>query len=153
MASFVYDTAKQDYEEGRKIAEIEHNAEIVATRATMSKNDNPMVDLRWKIVDGNDTDKIVFDRLTFSANAIFRIDQFCKALGLDPAKEFGGQSIDIAFLVGWAEKLIGECATIKVRMGKASQSDDGEIYPPRPEVAKYSPYGSAKSVGELLDIG
>ena len=92
-------------------------------------------------------------RLTFSANAIFRIDNFCEALGKDAAKEFGGQEIDVAFLTDWAETLLGEMATISVKMGKpSSNADSGEVYPPKPEVKKYAPFGSAKSVGDLLDI-
>lgn len=150
--AFVYTTASAEAEEARKIALADHNAEIVAAQATEAKSGNAMINLRWKITEGNDQDKIVFDRIVFATGSIYRLDQFCAAIGRDPAKDFADTTLDVAFLTGWAESLLGEQATIKVGLDKGSTGDDGTAYPPKPEVKKYLPYGSAKSGNDLIDL-
>lgn len=153
--TFVYDTAKEIADEAAKIGLHEHNAEIVSASAKQNESSgNLMINLRWKINEGNDEGKTVFDRLGFWADDyginVRRLEAFCKAIGLDPATEFSGKQIDIEFLIDWCERLIGENATIKVGMDKGSTSQDGTVYPPKPEVKYYKPYGSAKSVDNLL---
>lgn len=155
--SFVYDVAKDLADEASKIGLHEHNAEIASAAPKQNENSgNLMVNLRWKISEGADEGKTVFDRLGFWADDyginVRRLEAFCKAIGLDPSNEFGGKEIDLEFLTDWCEKLIGENATIKVGMDKGSTSADGTLYPPKPEVKSYKPYGSAKSVDSLLDL-
>lgn len=152
VAGWTYGSAKADAEERERIELREQNAEIAAQSAVLSKNGSPMVNLRWKIADGTDQDKVVFDRLIFHPNNIWRIDQFCKAIGRDPATEFGDNVIDLPFVSDWAESVLGEMATIKIGLDKGSTGDDGTVYPPKPEVKKYLPYGNAKDANALIDL-
>lgn len=158
--AFTFNTARAEAEEQKKIGLHEQNAHIKAQSVVLSKTKpdgsggNPMINLRWEILDGADMGKVVFDRLIFAPSRypIERLEQFCAAIGRDAATEFGDTPLDLAFVSDWAESLIGEQATIKLGLDKGSTGDDGTVYEPKPEVKKYLPVGSAKSANDLIDL-
>lgn len=164
QTGFTFNTAKAAAEEEKKIGLHEQNAHIKAQRVELSKvkeapdgsisGGNPMVNLRWEILDGADMGKVIFDRLVFSPARfpIERLESFCRAIGRDAVKEFGDHVLDLAFVSDWAESLIGEQAVIKIGMDKGSTGEDGTVYEPKPEVKKYLPVGSAKSGASVIDL-
>lgn len=145
---FTYNAAKTADEEKRKITLGYQDAEIVAQSVVETKSGDPMINLRWEFLDGDDAGKIIFDRVVVNEAAFFRFDQFVRALGYDPAVEFGDTPLDMAFVTTWAAVLQGMRASIKVVPGKPSPE-----YPnPGPQVGGYKPFGNAESAAKLLDL-
>lgn len=157
---FTFNAAKSESEERNKIGLHEHNAVIDKVSVDAVKTgDNagaPIINLRWKITDGKDSEKTIFDKLMFIMDSkgycVQRIEQFSAAIGKDASEEFGDTALTVEWLGGWAEQLLGEPATIRIGMGKASKGSDGVAYPSRPEVKSYKPYGAAKTANDLLDL-
>lgn len=150
--AFTYTTAKTEQEERDHIELGKFNATIDKQSAVLSSNGDPMVNVRWSFEDGSANEgKQIYDRLVFVPTNIRRIEAFCKAIGRDPAKEFGDSDLSsLAVVSEWAETLLGEVATLGVGMGKASTGKDGTEYPARPEVKSYSAYGNATTASSLL---
>jgi len=104
-------------------------ATIVKAEEGVSQKGNPKIDLQWKVVDeeGNFDGRIVFDTLTFTEKALFRVKSTLRAVGFD--KDFSGE-ID-------CDDLIGESAMLLVEIEASGQiSPDGEPYPPRNRIRK-----------------
>lgn len=157
---FKFNAARDDAEEKMKIGLHNHNATIDKVSVSAVKkgvNEGaPMINLRWKIVDGVDAEKTIFDKLMFIVDdkgyCVQRIEQFMKAIGKDASEEWGDTELTIPFLTDYVEQLLGEVATINLGMGKASKGDDGTEYAPRIEVKKYAPYGAVKNANDLVDL-
>jgi hypothetical protein len=110
-----------------------YSAEIVYAEEGTSKAGNPKIDLRWKVIDGEFEGRLVFDVLTFTPAALFRVKNTLKALGWEDS--FSGEVA--------AEDLIGRQATIVVSLQRNTESDPatGEAYPDRNKVVKVKPLG------------
>jgi Protein of unknown function (DUF669) len=149
--AFTYTTAKTEQEERDHIELGKFYATIDKQSVVPTSNGDPMVNVRWSFADGDANEgKTIYDRLVFVPTNIRRIESFCKAIGRDPAKEFGDSDLsNLSVVAEWAETLLGEVATLGVGMGKAS-SKDGVDYPARPEVKSYSTYGNATTASSLL---
>ena len=63
--------------------------EVEDAQEKESKAGNPLIELKLRILNGAGKGHLVFDPLTFTPNAFFRIDQFRLATGdkLEPGKE------------------------------------------------------------------
>lgn len=121
-----------------------YDAEISFAQEGVSKAGNQKIELRWKVLGGEFANRLVFDNLTFTPNALFRVKQCLAALGWD-VKAKGSQEIGAADLVGLQ-------ATIVVGLDKQEGTDEsGEEYAPRNKVIKYKPVGSAVDVASLVD--
>jgi len=117
-----------------------YDAEIVFAQEGVSKNDNPKIDLRWKVLAGEFAGRQVFDTLTFTQNSMYRVKNTLKALGFAPA--FKGEVV--------GGDLIGMQATIVVSTDPGSTDPvSGEEYSPRNKVSKVKALGTA-SVKTLL---
>jgi hypothetical protein len=156
QANFVYDATKAG--EKYRIANRAHNAEIVAAQYSLSKNGNHQIALKWRIVDGDDTDKTVKHWLTFNQNTVDIIEQFMRAIGRSTRDDLHGKTIDEAFLTDYAETLLGEMASITTEMqpikrdGSTIDTTTGEPYGDAPNVKRVAPYGATKSADTLLDL-
>jgi hypothetical protein len=103
-------------------------ATIVDAKEGVSQNQTPKIDVQWKIEDeGPYMGRIVFDTLTFTEKAMFRVK--AALLGLGFPKNYRGEVN--------AESLIGKSARIVIDIETSTQTDaDGEVYPPRNRVKK-----------------
>ncbi len=146
---FSYNTAKELDTEKRTFALGDCEAQICAQSVSTSSNGNLMINLRWECMSGDNAGKKIGpDRVVLSADSLFRLDVFMAAIRKDPAKEFGGQTVDETWLTAWAECLLGECAIITIGTSKPSAA-----YPDvRPEVKAYKPTGSVKNASSLVDL-
>lgn len=118
-----------------------YSAEIVHAEAGMSKTQNPKIDLRWKITDGEFEGRQIFDSMSFHPNALFRTKAVLKALGWKDG--FSGEVN--------AGDLVGLTATVVVSIEESTQNDPatGDPYPPRNRVIKVK-QGSASALEGLL---
>jgi len=114
-------------------------ATIIKAEEGISRKDNPKIDLQWKVDDGGPYDgRIIFDVLTFTEKAMFRVKATLKALGWD--KKFKGNVN--------AEDMLGKTASLVVDIETSTQLDEeGEPYPPRNRVKKVKPIASGRSRG------
>ncbi len=148
---FQYSTAKSEELASKTFdLTVDHEAQICGQTVSVSQSSgNLMINLAWEILSGNDAGKkIRNDRIVLSSGSLFRLDQFMAAIDLDPAKEFGGQTVDQAFLTRWAEKLLGETALLTLKMSKPT----AEYPEARVEVKAYKPVGSAVSATSTIDL-
>lgn len=147
--AFRYDSAKQQVEDSKHIAQDRHNCTITRTNAMLSKNQDPMLIVNFKIRDDNDPDdgKELPGFLTFAASdmQIQSIEQFCAALDKDPEVEFAGIEIDVPWLKDWGNSLIGEMLSVE------SKNGTGE-YAGKPIARNYYLYGNLAAVDELDDL-
>jgi hypothetical protein len=105
-------------------------ATIVKAEAGMSKKDNEKIDIQWKIEGGPQDGRIIFDTLTFTEKALFRVKATLKGLGF-PETFKGEVKVD---------QLIGKSARLTVDIQAGEGVDDaGEAYPPRNRVKKVAP--------------
>ena len=121
-------------------------ATITEAKVGTSKAQNPKIDLRWKIDEGEFEGRNIFDVLTFSANAMFRVKAVLTGLNFPP--DFNGEVLP--------DELIGKTAYIIVDIDEQTQMNDetGEPYPPRNRVKKVksvsAPAGNTPNLGKLL---
>lgn len=104
-----------------------YKAEVVFAQEGASKAGQPKIDLRYKIIGGEQDGRQVLDTMSFHPQALWRTKLSLQAMGF--AKDFSGE-ID-------AGDLIGREVTIVVAIEESSQTDeDGDPYPPRNRVVK-----------------
>jgi hypothetical protein len=146
---FSYNTAKDELNASRTFdLTVKHPAQICAQSVAISSNGNLMINLRWEIMSGVDAGKKVFDRVTLSGNALDRLDSFAAAIGKDLATEWGGQTVDEAFLTGWAETLLGEMALLELKAKKTT----AEYPTPGIDVKSYAPLSTAQNAVTAIDL-
>lgn len=111
----------------------EYPATIVEAQDGMSQNNNPKIDLQWKLETGEkETDgHVVFEPLTFTKKTEWRVKRALRALGFE--KDFAGEVT--------GEMLIGRSAIIVVEIEPSTQIDPetDEPYPPRNRVKSVKP--------------
>lgn len=105
-----------------------YTASIVKAEEGMSKKDNVKIDLQWKISGGKFDNRIVFDTLTFTEAAMFRVKATLLSLGFP--KNFKGK-VEAADLVGKNAKI-----TVDIQPGNGVDPDTGEPYPARNRIKK-----------------
>lgn len=135
--SFVFDSTKAEttFDTGA------HEATI--KRATFKQADSGTmyINLLWEDVDG----RSIWDKLFFTEKAIKRVVAFLEAIGRVGALD--GKTIDQAFLTQWAESLLGESATLDVKLQWSDYNQRTE-----PNVAWYRPLNAANDANDLLDL-
>jgi hypothetical protein len=103
-------------------------ASIVEATPGISQNQNPKIDLRWKVESGEYENRNVFDTLTFTAKAMGRVKSALLALDFPP--DFQGEVE--------SDDLVGKTANIMVVIEASDKinPETGEVYPPRNKVKK-----------------
>jgi hypothetical protein len=109
-----------------------YNATITKAEVGESKKGNQKIDIQWKVEGGPADGRIIFDTLTFTEKAMFRVKATLKGLGF--ADNFNG---DVK-----PEMLLGKTAKLVVDIQAGEGVDDvGEPYPARNRVKKVSVIG------------
>jgi hypothetical protein len=122
------------------IPEGDYDAEIVYADEGESQSGHPKIDLRWKVLSGEQEGRQVFDTLSFHPKALWRTK--ATLMSLDFPDDFTGEVT--------GEELLGRVARIKVKIDPSSGTnpDTGEPYPERNRITKVTP--SDMSVEDLL---
>jgi len=120
----------------------QYTATVVSAKEGISQNGNPKIDIQWSVEGGDYDGRRIFDTLTFTAKALFRVKATLKGLGFP--ENFSG---DIT-----AEDLIGKTAVITVttEQSEGINPTTNEPYGPRNRVKKVSPVGSGTNLANLL---
>lgn len=105
-----------------------YTATIVKAETGESKAGNEKIDIQWKVDGGPLDGRIVFDTLTFTAKAEFRVRATLIALGFD--KKFKGE-VRPEQLVGKTAKIV-----VDIQAGNGVDPETGEPYPPRNRIKK-----------------
>lgn len=107
-----------------------YNATIIEAIEGLSNNQNPKIDMKWRIEGGKMDGRVIFDALTFTPQTLFRVK--ATLLGLGFPKEWKG---DVT-----TDLLVGKSAQITVDIQQSTQVDEtGEPYPPRNRIKKVRP--------------
>ena len=125
-------------------------AKVVHSEEGLSAQQQPKIELRWEIIaPENYAGRIVFDILSFHADAMFRTKEVLKGMGFD--ENFNGEIS--------AEMLLNRECAITLRIEQSNKTDDeGNAYPPRNKVRKvrpaekYSPNGGDLGVLATLEM-
>jgi hypothetical protein len=108
----------------------EYVAEIVSAVPGKSKASNSaQINVRWKIVDGDYTDRQLFDNVSLHPNRKVFLKQFLVALGLSD-----GTSAKFT-----PAELVGQRATLVVNVQPAGKGGDGVDYDARNRIRKVKP--------------
>ena len=116
-----------------------YNAVVIAATEGTSQNGNPKIDVRWQIEGGEYDGRQLFDTLTFTEKAMWRVKKTLQSMGFP--KDFKGE-VDPEMLLGTSARLV---VTIEQSDGV---DENGESYPPRNRVNKILEGG--KSVKDLI---
>ena len=119
-------------------------ASIVEAKEGVSKQGNVKMDLRWKVEEGEFEGRNVFDTLTFTQKALFRVKATLKGLGFPD--DFSGEIS--------GDDLVGKTARILVDIEQSETLDPetGEPYPPRNRIKKVtSPNAGNTDLTKLLE--
>ena len=104
-----------------------YTATIVKAELGVSKAGNEKIDMQWKIEGGAYDGRVIFDTLTFTEKALFRVKATLQGLGF-PADFKGNVS---------AEDLVGRTAKLTVDIQAGNGIDEtGEPDAPRNRVKK-----------------
>jgi hypothetical protein len=104
-----------------------YTATIIKADLGVSKASNEKIDIQWKIEGGTYDGRVIFDTLTFTEKALFRVKATLQGLGFP--KDFKG---DVK-----AEDLLGRTAKLTVDIQAGNGIDEtGEPYQPRNRVKK-----------------
>jgi hypothetical protein len=105
-----------------------YTATIIKAETGVSKKGNEKIDLQWRVEGGAFDGRIIFDTLTFTEKALFRVKATLKGLGFPD--NFKGE-VRSDMLVGKSAKL-----TVDIQMGEGTDEQTGEVYPPRNRIKK-----------------
>jgi hypothetical protein len=105
-----------------------YTATIVKAEAGQSKAGNEKIDLQWKVEGGKEDGRIIFDTLTFTEKAMFRVKATLISLGFP--KNFRG-NVKPDELVGKTAKI-----TVDIQPGNGVDPETGEPYPARNRIKK-----------------
>lgn len=112
-----------------------YTATIVKAEAGTSKAGNDKIDLQWKVEGGKMDGRIVFDTLTFTEKAMFRVKATLIALGFN--KNFKG-TVKPETMVGKTAKI-----TVDIQPGNGVDPETGEAYPARNRIKKIALIGAS----------
>jgi len=105
-----------------------YTASTIKAEAGTSKAGNEKIDLQWKVEGGKYDGRIIFDTLTFTEKAMFRVKATLLALGFP--KTFKG-TVRPDDLVGKTAKI-----TVDIQPGNGVDPETGEEYPARNRIKK-----------------
>ena len=110
-------------------------ADIVHAEEGVSKSNNPKIDIRWKISEGEYEGRQIYDTLSFHPDALWRTKFTLQALGF--ANDFSGDVED--------EDLLNRSAviTVTIEPGNGTDPATGEPYPDRNRVTRVRPEGTS----------
>ncbi len=100
-------------------------AEIISRT---SKSNNPMLEVKLKVRDGNDV-RLITDYLLTSDTMIFKLKHFCEAIGLLPEYEKG--QLD-------PKACLNRSGSVKIGTQKGNPKPDGGFYPDKNNVKDYA---------------
>ena len=120
-------------------------ASITSAKAGMSANNNPKIDLTWKVEQGEFEGRNVFDTLTFTAKSAYRVKMTLMAL--DFPEDFSGEVTP--------DDLIGKTAYIlvKIESSTAINEQTGEPYGDRNRVQRVKSASSGKAAAGKPSLG
>lgn len=104
-----------------------YTATIVKAEIGVSQKGNEKIDLQWKVEGGAHDGRVIFDTLTFTEKALFRVKATLQGLGFP--KDFKGD-VKVDDLVGKTAKL-----TVDIQPGNGVD-ESGEPYQARNRVKK-----------------
>ena len=113
-----------------------YNATIVKAEAGKSKAGNDKIDIQWKVEGGPQDGRLIFDTMTFTEKALFRVK--ATLLGLGFPENFRGD-VKPETLVGKSAKL-----TVDIQAGDGVDESTGVAYPARNRVKKVAQLGKSK---------
>lgn len=110
-----------------------YTATITTATVGVSKAGNEKIDLQWKVEGGPYDGRVIFDTLTFTEKALFRVKATLQGLGF--SKDFKGEVR--------ADDLVGRTAKITVDIQAGNGVDEtGEPYQPRNRIKKVAEMSS-----------
>lgn len=110
-------------------------ATIAHAKSGTSLKGNAKIDLRWNIAEGKHRGAIIYDNITFTRSAMWKVENLFKALGM--MDEFNAGKIKPSDLV--AEQAM---ITVAVKASTGINEDTGQPYPDREQVEAYAPAGA-----------
>lgn len=122
-----------------------HTATIERAGPGVSSNNNLKIDLMWTITDSTDEANVgrkVFDVLTFTEAAFYRVAQLIEACNLDTSG-LAGKEVDSNFVKQVADMLLGETIVIETKLKRSPGINPAtkEQWPERATVQRYHTYG------------
>jgi hypothetical protein len=121
-----------------------YRATILEAEASPTSKGKPCIVLTLEVneaLEGQEIEgrskQLKWQRIVFSAGALFRAKQLAMAVGIEPPASTGYEAIG-----EWAEDLLGQDVSIRVKLGRPG--NDGRRFP---EVDRYC---TAEEVDELL---
>lgn len=129
----------------------QYNAVITEAKPGTSEAGNTTLTLKWRVTDGEHEGRVIYDTLTFTEDAKWRVKAVCEALApFQPDPETGEQwSGEIT-----PELFIGEPAVITVALDTKSTGKinpkTGKPYEARARVGKVAPAGSLATFDDIL---
>lgn len=133
-----------------------HTAEIVEATPAVSKSNNAMIKVVWRITESDDPSNVgkkLFDYLTLTAEAFWKVTGLCTACDID-VSQWHGKPFNDSVQRELADTLLGETIVIltKVKPNTAINPTTGEKYPDNANVVRYLPFGSnsGAAVADLL---
>lgn len=131
-----------------------HTATIEKTAPGVSSNGNLKIDVQWIVKESEDEANVgrkVYDVLTFTEAAFFRIAQLVTACELDTSS-LEGRTVDSRYVKEVADLLLGEsiCIQTKQRSSGGVNPATGQPYAPRATITAYHPYGFSSEVERTL---
>lgn len=128
-----------------------YNASIVEAKPGTSQNNNPTLTLKWRVTDGEHEGRVIYDVLTFTKDAEWRVKAVCEGLApFQPDPETGAP---------WTgritpELFIGEPAVITVALDTKSTGKidpkTGKPYEARPRVQSVALAGSLADFDDIV---
>ena len=119
-----------------------YNVAVSSAKAGTSRNGNRKIDLRYKVTDGEYTDRIIFDTLTFTEKALWKVRQVMQACGFP--SNFSG-AVD-------PEMFIGRVMTVQleIQAGNGTNPTTNEVYEDQNRVKRAMPAQNGRSVDDLV---
>jgi hypothetical protein len=124
------------------ISDGKYDAVISKAEFGMSQKQQPKCDLRWTIEGGDFDGRIVFDTLSFSEKALWRVKEVLVALGFD--EDFNDELTP--------DMLLGMRGVITVATEQQTQLNPatGKPWPARPRIKAVAPTGSNATLESML---
>lgn len=99
-----------------------YTLEVKTAKAGISQNKNTKVDFRHEIIDDDEFTGVgIFDTITITEAALFRLKQFSLATGVEIEGEFEPEDF-----IGETFEAVIDCEPMQNRDGTPKLTDDGE---------------------------
>lgn len=87
MSDMIIDLSNYKDRVGARVPAARYRVQVEDVEATKSSNNNPMINVWFRIVGGDYDGATIVDRLTLSEKALFRVVGFMQAIGLKTPKK------------------------------------------------------------------